>query len=458
VVKYRARLILQAANIAGGVMAVHMAYIAAYYIRFHGTPPLENFGPYIKVGPFITGAILIFLGIYGMHNNVRKTLPEIFSSVFVIMFLISVTSVAISYFFGRFAFPRSVFLISAALQLVFLNTWFCVMRFFERTAHGKRQVIIIGEYSRCRALHEKLENDSEGLFVVDGIITEAQSVMCAMETGVSIVGNYENYKNKMAFAENNNKIFIMCSELNPDVKMDIIYFCLKNNISLYVIPQIYEILLAQSRIVQIDDIMLFGLGGLQLDPNYRLVKRLMDVVISSAALLLLAVPICITAVIIKIDSKGPVFYRQKRVGENGRIFRIYKFRTMIQNAEQGTGPVLAESDDFRVTTVGKFLRSTRMDELPQLINVLKGEMSLVGPRPERPFFVNQFSQTIPDYIYRTHIKAGVTGLAQVEGKYSTSPQDKLRYDLLYAKTYSPLNDVKILFKTLKILFIRSRSL
>lgn len=160
---------------------------------------------------------------------------------------------------------------------------------------------------------------------------------------------------------------------------------------------------------------------------------------------------------IKVDSAGPVFYTQERVGRNGKAFRLYKFRTMVQDAEKSTGPVLATANDNRITRLGRFLRASRLDELPQLINVLKGEMSLVGPRPERQHFVDQFSQAIPHYIYRTHVKAGITGLAQVSGRYSTTPQDKLRFDLLYAKTYSPLSDLRIMFQTLKVIFMKDKS-
>ena len=140
---------------------------------------------------------------------------------------------------------------------------------------------------------------------------------------------------------------------------------------------------------------------------------------------------------IKLTSPGPVFYTQKRVGRNNKVFQLYKFRTMINNAEARTGPVLSSEKDGRVTKVGRILRMTRIDEIPQLINVLKGDMSIVGPRPERPVFVEKYCKELPDYAYRHMINTGITGLAQVSGKYSTSPQDKLRYDLLYAKAATP---------------------
>ena len=160
----------------------------------------------------------------------------------------------------------------------------------------------------------------------------------------------------------------------------------------------------------------------------------------------------ITAILIKATSKGPVFYKQIRITKDQREFNILKFRTMSATAEKDSGPVLATANDARVTTIGKYLRSLRIDELPQLINVLKGDMSLVGPRPERPFFVDQFNKENPYYYLRHNVRAGITGYAQVYGKYATDFNSKLNFDLVYIKKYSFILDIKILLQTIKILF------
>jgi len=161
---------------------------------------------------------------------------------------------------------------------------------------------------------------------------------------------------------------------------------------------------------------------------------------------------------IKLDDKGPVFYKQERITENNKIFKLYKFRTMKVDAEEETGPTLALKDDPRITRVGKILRSTRLDELPQLVNVLKGEMSIVGPRPERPHFAEKFSEEIEDFKYRVLVKAGITGLAQVLGKYTTSPENKAKFDLLYIKNYSLLLDIRIMLNTIKVFFEKESSM
>jgi exopolysaccharide biosynthesis polyprenyl glycosylphosphotransferase len=190
----------------------------------------------------------------------------------------------------------------------------------------------------------------------------------------------------------------------------------------------------------------------QLMPEWeKKIKRLMDVVISILLIILTSPIVIITAIAIKRESKGPIFYKQERSGLDGKVFKIIKFRSMRADAEKLSGPVWSTKDDPRITKVGKFIRKVRIDEIPQMINVLKGEMSLVGPRPERPFFVEQLSKEIPFYKRRLKVRPGVTGWAQVKHKYDETVEDvkeKLRYDLFYIENMSLSNDFKILFRTI----------
>lgn len=158
---------------------------------------------------------------------------------------------------------------------------------------------------------------------------------------------------------------------------------------------------------------------------------------------------------IKLGDHGPIFYSQVRIGKNGKPFKVHKFRTMRTDAEKYSGPQLAEENDPRITKVGRILRATRLDELPQIWNVVVGDMSLVGPRPERPFFVEQFIKEIPEYAYRTNIKPGITGLAQVYGKYNTTAYDKLVYDLMYIQQCSVVEDLIIMIQTVRVIFTES---
>jgi exopolysaccharide biosynthesis polyprenyl glycosylphosphotransferase len=185
----------------------------------------------------------------------------------------------------------------------------------------------------------------------------------------------------------------------------------------------------------------------QLSIKARMLKRAIDIVLSIILLGFTSPLIVFLFLIIPLTSKGPALYIQERIGEFEKPFHMYKFRTMIKDAEKKTGPILALKNDKRITKIGKLIRDSKIDELPQLYNVLIGNMSLVGPRPERPYFVKQFKDKLPDYKFRMNVKPGITGLAQINGNYYTSAKDKLQYDLMYIKNFSVLFDMKILMKT-----------
>ena len=219
----------------------------------------------------------------------------------------------------------------------------------------------------------------------------------------------------------------------------------------------YDIAMTNSRLKEFDDMPVLKIDSLSIPFGKRIVKRLCDITISSIFIIVLLPIMLIVSIIIKNYDKGPILYKQERVTNGNREFKVYKFRTMVVDAEKMTGPVLATDKDPRITPVGRVLRSTRLDELPQLFNVLKGDMSIVGPRPERAYFIKEFTKEMPEFKYRTAVKAGITGLAQVLGKYTTTPEDKLRYDLMYIKNYSLFLDFKILVQTLKVVFIKESS-
>jgi lipopolysaccharide/colanic/teichoic acid biosynthesis glycosyltransferase len=187
--------------------------------------------------------------------------------------------------------------------------------------------------------------------------------------------------------------------------------------------------------------------NIPLPRGYLITKRFMDVSVAILGILLLSPLFLIVALLIKIDSKGPVLYGQERVGKNGKLFKIYKFRTMRADAEKQTGPVWATEDDPRITFVGRILRKTKIDEFPQFVNLIKGEMSMVGPRPERPFLVDQFAKIIPGYLHRLDITPGLTGPAQLRNGYNTDAMNvikKLRYDIFYIKRMNLFMDLRLL--------------
>ena len=244
---------------------------------------------------------------------------------------------------------------------------------------------------------------------------------------------------------------IIAPELNdPNLVVEVLTLANPPKVSVKIIPDLYDVISGQARTNQIYGFPLIDLNPHYFTPLEKLLKRSFDVFIS-ILLLFLTLPITIiTAIVIKLESHGPVFYKQERVGKDGIQFFMYKFRSMVQNAEKLTGPTWAQKGDARITAVGRFIRKYRIDEIPQFINVLKGEMSAIGPRPERQFFIDKLKNEVPFYERRLRVKPGITGLAQVKHKYDTSIDDvyeKVKYDLYYIENMSFKMDVTILFHT-----------
>jgi exopolysaccharide biosynthesis polyprenyl glycosylphosphotransferase len=223
------------------------------------------------------------------------------------------------------------------------------------------------------------------------------------------------------------------------------------------VPSLMELSLLGSRVLEMQDLLLVELQSPRLTRGQNLLKRIFDLAFASALLILLSPVLLITAIFIRLSSKGPAVLKQDRVGRDGVEYQLYKFRTMVADAEKHTGPVLALKSDPRITSLGHVLRATRLDELPQLINVLIGNMSVIGPRPERPFFVRSFQAMLPDYNLRFAVRPGITGLAQVAGGYSTPVEQKLNLDLLYISDYSVMRDIWILLRTIPVVFHAERA-
>lgn len=234
----------------------------------------------------------------------------------------------------------------------------------------------------------------------------------------------------------------------------ILKYCFANSIRTYSVPKISDILLKSTVELNLFDSPLLLSRNEGLTIEQQLVKRLIDIIGSLIGIILSMPLFLIIALSIKLTDKGPIFFRQERLTKDGKTFNIYKFRTMIQNAENDGIARLAEEGDTRILPIGKILRRTRLDELPQLINIIRGDMSLVGPRPERPELAAVIEKDIPEFFYRLKVKAGLTGYAQIYGKYNTTPYDKLKLDLTYIRNYSLLMDIKLILMTPKIMFMK----
>ena len=246
---------------------------------------------------------------------------------------------------------------------------------------------------------------------------------------------------------------IIC-DIPGSLRNDILKFCYDNEKRTYVTPKVSDIIIRSGENLHVFDTPLLLCRNTGLTFEQKILKRIVDVVLSLIALVLTSPFMLITAIAIKAYDKGPVFYKQKRVTKDGQVFDIIKFRSMIPNAEADGKSRPAVSDDERITPIGKIIRACRFDEMPQIFNILKGDMSIVGPRPERVEHVEKYTAEFPEFAYRLKVKAGLTGYAQVYGKYNTTAYDKLKLDLFYIENYSLRTDLRLIFMTIKVLFMK----
>ncbi len=246
---------------------------------------------------------------------------------------------------------------------------------------------------------------------------------------------------------------VLICGVDKNLQKQILSYCYTHEKRSYLLPDITDIIISNSYNIQISDTPVLMSRNRGLTLEQRIIKRAMDIVISAIAIIFTSPIMLICAIAIKLDDGGPILFKQNRITINGKIFNVLKFRSMIVDADKD-GAKKAVSDDDRITRVGKIIRACRMDELPQLFNILRGDMSLVGPRPERIENVYEYSKKYPEFELRHRVKGGLTGFAQLYGKYNTSPEDKLHMDLIYVETYSLLLDLKLLILTFKVLFMR----
>lgn len=244
---------------------------------------------------------------------------------------------------------------------------------------------------------------------------------------------------------------VLLNDVPAQVRNDILKFCYTNAIRVYATPKLSDIIISGADEICLFDTPLLLVKGSGLNFEQRFVKRAMDILLCSVAMIVAAPIMLVVAIAIKWEDGGPVFFKQKRATIDGKTFDILKFRSMIVDAEKFGEVIPATDRDPRITKVGNIIRATRIDELPQIINILKGEMSIVGPRPERVEHVEKYSKEIPEFSYRLKVKGGLTGYAQIYGKYNTSAYDKLRLDLMYIEKYSILLDIKLILMTLQIM-------
>ena len=262
----------------------------------------------------------------------------------------------------------------------------------------------------------------------------------------------ENWQEELLKLE--DYMAVLLYNVSSPLRNDVLKFCYQNGIRVYLVPTIADILVRNASESNFFDTPLYMVNEVDVTYGQIAAKRICDIILSLIAIILTSPVMLIAAIAIHKYDGGPVFFRQKRCTRNGRVFEILKFRSMIVDAEKDGKARLATENDDRITPVGHFIRKTRIDELPQFFNILKGDMSFVGPRPERPEIVAEYEKEFPEFDLRMKVKAGLTGYAQVYGKYNTTAYDKLKLDLIYVQKYSLLMDLRLIFMTVKVIFMK----
>ncbi|MBR5753087.1 MAG: sugar transferase [Clostridia bacterium] len=320
------------------------------------------------------------------------------------------------------------------VQMGIIVIWAYLAAFVYRKLYPPYRLVIIYSYHSATNLVRKMSARDDRF-----IICEA----------VNIDQGYDYIRERIMEYDG----AIIC-DIQGSLRNDILKYCYDTGKRTYVTPKVSDIIIRSGENLHVFDTPLLLCRNTGLTFEQKVLKRIVDIFLSLLALVLTSPFMLITAIAIKAYDRGPVFYKQKRVTKDGEVFDIIKFRSMIPNAEADGKSRPAVSDDERITPIGKIIRACRFDEMPQIFNILKGEMSIVGPRPERIEHVEKYTKEFPEFAYRLKVKAGLTGYAQVYGKYNTTSYDKLKLDLFYIENYSLRTDLRLIFMTVKVLFMK----
>ncbi|MBF0254743.1 MAG: undecaprenyl-phosphate glucose phosphotransferase [Candidatus Omnitrophica bacterium] len=360
---------------------------------------------------------------------------------------------AISFFYRGFSFSRSYLPVAWAMTLLFVFTARILLGYLYmvyRRRHVKfKEILVIGANHECVRFAMDQKRKPRRCSKVVGILDDRYMGPVAYK-GIPVLGRVGDLDGILSSHQNINEVVVTDGNLPHETIIRLMMISDKHLASFRWASDVFGMLAARVNMETEAGMTLLSLKESPLlEWENRILKRFFDALLSASGLLVLSPVLLALAAAVKLTSRGTCFYRQERVGEDGKRFKIVKFRTMRRDAEADSGPVWARKDDDRRTLIGKLLRRTNLDELPQLWNVLKGDMSLVGPRPERPHFVGRFKEGIPRYMARHKIKSGITGWAQVNGlRGDTSIEERTKYDLYYIENWSVFLDIKILLKTL----------
>jgi exopolysaccharide biosynthesis polyprenyl glycosylphosphotransferase len=417
----------------------------------------------LKISIFVYAFWLLLFVFYGQYRSIFAysridefiTIAKTISMGVLIIFLI--TFDLEKDFRQPFRSSRMIILSYWAMMIIIVGFGRILLRTIHRhlleKGIGRRKTLIIGWGKKAWELFEWIFEAPALGYEIVGFVTTGNQSLEQKYRDIPVRGQL-NGLNHIIEEENIQEIIIALSRRSERRLEEVIEQCNGTSVGMKIVPDLYDVIIGQVRTNQIYGFPLIEILPQLITPWEQIVKRTIDVIFSFIILGGFLPIWLIIAILIKFNSKGPIFYTQKRVGKDGKIFKMIKFRSMVSGAEEKTGPVWAADNDPRVTTIGRLLRKLRLDEIPQFINILDGDMSLVGPRPERPFFVKKLREELPLYSRRLRIRPGLTGWAQVKGDYDQSIEDvkrKLEYDLFYIENMSLRMDLKIIINTIYVM-------
>ena len=439
---------------------VATAIVVAYWVRFEsgwtpealalhkgGTPPLDDYFRLIPLMAIIWLMTLKTLGLYQPESN--ATLSAFWTLCKATGIALIATLAALFFIYHHDAYSRWVMLLASGFSFIWLFLGRFVLQRFRQAIHaqgvGVSRVALIGYDAQSEKFIKALEAKPNSGYALVGIVTEKVDTD---DSAVPYLGESEDIL--MLVREHQlDTLFISSPAVPNDAILQILHVCEGVPVQINVLPELSEFISSGTAITFFQGIPVLQLRETPMQGVSGIIKRLIDIAFSVFALIVLSPLMLTIAMIIRLTSPGKAIFRQERVGRAGKPFNIYKFRSMRADAEKKVGHVWAETDDPRQTSLGKFLRRWSLDELPQFFNVLKGDMSLVGPRPEMSGLIDTFSESIPHYLARQRVKSGMTGWAQVNGfRGNTSLEERISHDRYYIENWSLGLDIKIILKTL----------
>lgn len=411
------------------------AWFGSYYrpIWYKTGNPFYFNGHALMIGIYFI-LLFLFSHTYGaLKINYLKPLDLFLSQLFALICTNVISYFQLSLMFGWLMNPKKLMEISL-LQIVFAGIWFPLCNLFYRKAFPPRKLLLVyGD----RPIEDIL-------YKFAGRRDKYRILKC-----MSIAEGMEAVQAEVVKPDYDA---VVIWDIATALRSKLIKFCYSKSIRIYMMPKISDVIIKGSEQLHLFDTPILLTREYALTVEQRIVKRLIDIVCSLILLVIASPFMLVTAIVIRLYDGGPVLYKQVRCTKGAKEFEIMKFRSMRVDAEKDGVARLAAKNDSRITPVGKFIRAVRIDELPQLVNILKGEMSFIGPRPERPQIIAQYMEEMPEFAFRMKVKAGLAGYAQVYGKYNTTPYDKLKLDLTYIENYSVWLDLRLMLLTLKILF------